>query len=69
MATKTKEKKVSDMTVEELKECIKETVLSIIDSDYGLELRPEVADELRESLKRKERGIPLCQVIKELDIE
>jgi len=64
MATKTlskkiSDKKISDMTVKELKKLIKDTVLEVIDPDYGLELRPEVEKELRESMKRKGKGIPL----------
>ena len=64
MATKTlnkrtPNKKISDMTVRELKKLIKDTVLEVIDPDYGLELRPEVEKELLESMKRKEKGIPL----------
>ena len=56
---KTPNKKISDMTVRELKKLIKDTVLEVIDPDYGLELRPEVEKELLESMKRKEKGIPL----------
>ena len=64
MATKTlnkrtPNKKISDMTVKELKKIIKDTVLEVIDPDYGLELRPEVEKELRESMKRKGKGILL----------
>ena len=64
MATKTlnkkiSDKKISDMTVRELKKLIKDTVLEVIDPDYGLELRPEVEKELRESKKRKGKGILL----------
>ena len=64
MATKTlnkrtPNKKISDMTVKELKKLIKDTVLEVIDPDYGLELRPEVEKELLESKKKKEKGIPL----------
>ena len=64
MATKTlnkrtPNKKISDMTVRELKKLIKDTVLEVIDPDYGLELRPGVEKELLESMKRKEKGIPL----------
>ena len=55
------------MTVRELKKLIKDTVLEIIDPDYGLELRPEVEKELRESLKQKENGIPLETVTKEYE--
>ncbi len=64
-----KEKKVSEMTVRELKKLIKDTVLEAIDPDYGLELRPEVVSELKESLKRKEKGTPLETVVKELGLE
>ncbi|MDO8745296.1 MAG: hypothetical protein Q7J76_09345, partial [Candidatus Brocadiaceae bacterium] len=53
---KTTEKKVSNMTVKELKKLIKDTVLEVIDPDYGLELRPEVEKELLESKKKKEKG-------------
>jgi len=56
---RTQNKKISDMTVRELKKLIKDTVLEVIDPDYGLELRPEVEKELLESMKRKEKGIPL----------
>ena len=66
---KTIDKKVSDLTVRELKKLIKDTVLEVIDSDYGLELRPEVEAELRESMKAKEKGMPLETVIKELRIQ
>ena len=64
MATKTlnkrtQNKKITDMTVRELKKLIKDTVLEVIDPDYGLELRPEVEKELLESKKKKEKGIPL----------
>ena len=74
MATKTlnkrtPNKKISDMTVKELKKLIKETVLEVIDPDYGLELRPEVEKELLESRKKKEKGIPLETVVKELGLE
>ena len=74
MATKTlskkkRDKKVSDMTAKELKKLIRDTVLEVIDPDYGLELRPEVEAELRESMKQKGKGIPLETVIKELGLE
>jgi len=69
LVKKTVDKKVGDMTVGELKELIKDIVQEVIDPDYGLELRPEVEAELRESLKRKEKGIPLEAVVKELGLE
>ena len=56
---RTPNKKISDMTVKELKKLIKDTVLEVIDPDYGLELRPEGEKELRESMKRKGKGILL----------
>lgn len=40
-----------------------------MDPDYGLELRPEVEEELRASMKGKEKGISLETVIKELGLE
>ncbi|MEK6560043.1 MAG: hypothetical protein AABZ43_07855 [Planctomycetota bacterium] len=64
---KTLEKKVGNMTVRELKKLIKDTVFEVMDPDYGLELRPEVEKELRESLKQKENGIPLEMVAKEYE--
>ena len=64
---KTLEKKVGNMTVRELKKLIKDTVFEVMDPDYGLELRPEVEKELRESLKQKENGIPLETVAKEYE--
>jgi hypothetical protein len=64
-------KKVEDLTVEELKELIKETICEIIDSDYGLELREEVINTLRESMIESEqsKGIPIEKVKKKLNIE
>lgn len=69
LVKKTVDKKVGDMTVGELKELIKNVVQEVIGPDYGLELRPEVEAELRESLKRKEKGIPLEAVVKKLGLE
>ncbi len=57
------------MTVKELEELIRGVVREVVDPDYGLELRPEVEAELRESLKRKEKRIPLEMVVKELELE
>ena len=57
------------MTVKELKELIRGVVREVVDPDYGLELRPEVEAELRASLKRKEKGVPLETVVKELGLE
>ena len=51
-----KTKKVGEMTTIELKNLIKDTLFEVIDPDYGLELRPEVEKELRESRKQKKSG-------------
>jgi hypothetical protein len=61
-------KKVGDMTVKELKELIKSVLYEIIDPDYGLELRPEVEEELKKSLESKER-IPVEEIIEELGLK
>ncbi len=71
METILKEKKVSDMTVGELQELIKKTIHEVLDPDYGLELRPEIETDLRESLEQKKRGegIPLEEARKHLGLE
>jgi hypothetical protein len=62
------DKRVSDMTVGELKALIRDTIYELIDPDYGLELRPEVEEALRESLESKER-IPVEKVAEELGLK
>jgi ABC-type glutathione transport system ATPase component len=71
MGTIVKDKKVSDMTAGELQDLIRKTIYETLDPDYGLELRPEVEEELRESIRQKERGegIPLEDVKKQLGLE
>lgn len=71
MPTVKEDKKITDMTVGELKTLIRDTVLELLDPDYGLELRPEVEEELRESLKQKERGegIPFEEAKKKLGLK
>ncbi len=51
----TEQKKISDITVAELRDLIREAIYEIIDPDYGLVLRPEVEKELLQSLRTKER--------------
>ena len=68
MTPSVKEKKVSDMTVGELQEMIRETMQEMIDPDHGLELRPEVAEELKASMQSKER-FPAGQVAEELGLK
>lgn len=65
------DKKVSDMTVGELKSLIRDAINELIDPDYGLELRHEVEESLRESMKQMERGegIPLEEVKKQLGLK
>ena len=53
MSTAVKERKVSDMTVKELKSLIRDTLQELVDPDYGLELRPEVEESLKRSVKSK----------------
>jgi len=55
------DKKVGDITVRELRGLVREIVAEIVDPDYGLELRDEVLEALRESWEQKRRGegIPL----------
>jgi hypothetical protein len=68
MSTVKEDRKITDITVGELKTLIRDTVLELLDPDYGLELRPEVEEELRESLKSKER-IPVEKVAEELGLK
>lgn len=75
---------VSNLTVEELKALIQETVaetiqsllidpdFSVIDPDAGKQLRPEVEQRLRLSLQRTqsgERGLSLTEVVKKLGLD
>ena len=53
MATVTKDKKVGDITVRELKSLIRDSIYEVVDPDYGLELRPEAEASLKKSLKSK----------------
>lgn len=71
MSMLTKNKKVGEMTTGEPQELIRNTLNELIDPDYGLELRPEVEESLRRSIKQKERGegITLESVKKKLGIK
>jgi signal recognition particle GTPase len=55
VSTVIEDKKVGDMTARELKSLIRDTIHELIDPDYGLELRPEIEEELRKSIKSKKR--------------
>ena len=68
--------KVKDLTVEELKVLIEETVEEKLqeilgDPDEGLEIKEEVIERLKHSMaaiKKGEQGIPIEQVAKKLGI-
>ena len=60
--------KVSDMTVSELKQLIRDTLYELIDPDHGFELRPEVEEALRKSIESRER-IPVEKVAEELGLK
>lgn len=61
-------KKVSDITIGELKSLLKETIFELFDPDYRLELRAEIKESLKKSLKSKER-IPASKVANELNLK
>ena len=56
MSTITENKKIGNMSVNEFKTIIRDSIYEIIDPDYGFELRPEVEEELKNSLKQKANG-------------
>ena len=68
---------VKDLSIDELKLIIQETVTETIESllndpETNLELKPEVEEQLRDSLEKTrngERGISLEEVAKKLDLE
>jgi hypothetical protein len=67
---------VKDLTVEELKLLIQETVAEtihnlLVDPDEGQEIKPEVKQQLLESLKATQagkQGIPAEEVAKKLGL-
>ncbi len=68
--------KVKELSVEQLKVVIQETVEEKLyeilgDPDQGLELKDEVRERLKQSLtaKDKAKGIPFEQVARELGLE
>jgi len=64
------DRKVSDLTLGELKELIREVILETLDPDLGLELRDEAVRALEESFGEKERGegIPLEEAERRLGL-
>ena len=69
--------KVSDLTVDELRAIVQETVrealLEILDPDRGLEVREDLIEELQKSAKKVKRGeeplIPAEEVARRLGLE
>jgi hypothetical protein len=69
--------KVKELTVEEFKILIQETIEQkleevIGDPDLGLELREEIKERLRSSLaavQRGEKGIPIEEVAKQVGLD
>ncbi|MFA4918450.1 MAG: hypothetical protein WC581_04275 [Thermodesulfovibrionales bacterium] len=68
MSTAVKERKVSDMTVKELKSVIRDTLQELIDPDCGLGLKPAVEESLKRSIKSKKRT-PVEKVASELGLK
>jgi hypothetical protein len=70
VATSTANKKVTEMTAEELRELIRETIHEFVDPDYGLELRPEVEKSLVQSVRDNHPGIgiPLSEAKRRLGL-
>jgi hypothetical protein len=56
MHTAVKPRKIGDMTVDELRSVIRDTMHEFIDPDHGLILRPTVEGELKESRKERKKG-------------
>ena len=68
--------RVADLTVDEFKALIRQTVYEVLDEFYedddpdaGLEFKPEVAAYLREAMIAKRPGIPAEEVARRLGIE
>jgi hypothetical protein len=70
MGTVGSDKKLSDMTAKELQDLIRQTILEVLDPDYGLQIKPEIVESLRKSLeqKKKGKGISIEKVEKELGL-
>ena len=66
--------KVKDLSIDELKALIQEAVEEkfeelLGDPDYGLELKPEIKQQLERSLTAKAKGTPAEKVARELGLE
>ena len=56
MHTAVKPRKIGDMTVDELRSVIRDTMHEFIDPDHGLALRPAIEEELKASKKKRKKG-------------
>ena len=68
MDTVLKDKKVGDMTVRELQSLIRDTLQELVDPDYGLELRSDIEESLKRSIRSKKRT-PVEKVASELGLK
>lgn len=55
MHTAVKPRKIGNMTVDELRSVIRDTVHEFIDPDHGLALRPTIEEELKASRKERKK--------------
>lgn len=74
MTTEATQKTVADLTVAELKELIRETVVEVvfdlfIDPDEGLELREEFIGEMEQRVGSDEPTIPAEEVYRRLGLD
>lgn len=70
METLIPEKKISELTVAEFRELIRETLLELADPDNGLDLREGVLADLKESEEqiRQGKGITIHKIGHRRDI-
>lgn len=68
--------RVADLTIEEFRALIRETVEEVMadlmedyDAVEDIEFEPEVAEYLKKALKEKKRGTPLEDIMRELESE
>ena len=65
--------KVSDLTVQQLQELIRDSVedalSDVLDPDHGLELTDELRERLQRAAARSDRGMPIEEAAKRLGLE
>lgn len=64
-------KKVSDLTVDEFREIVREVVCEVLaeQQDDEVELLPEFVAELKASMASDDPGKPLEDILRELEVE